>query len=141
MQAITSAIRVACSWGFVRSRRAHIPLPLVARPGRLKRWWLDRSVRAKGMTVVAAPLIALLGVSSASLILQANEQQERHIGLASSAVSNSANQLLADAVNAETGVRGYAATGDPLFLRPYDLALTRIGADRKSLRKAAIAEG
>jgi signal transduction histidine kinase/ActR/RegA family two-component response regulator len=125
----------------VRSRRAHITLPAVARPGRLKRWWLDRSVRAKGMTVVAAPLIALLGVSSASLILQANEQQERHIGLASSAVSNSANQLLADAVNAETGVRGYAATGDPLFLEPYNLTLGRIAKDRATLRTAAVTDG
>ena len=125
----------------MRSRRAHIPLPVVARPGRLKQWWLDRSVRAKGMTVVAAPLIALLGVSSASLILQANERQERHIGLVSSAVSNSANELLADAVNAESGVRGYADTGDTLFLEPYNLTLGRIAKDRATLRTAAEADG
>jgi CHASE3 domain sensor protein len=114
---------------------------VVARPGRLKQWWLDRSVRAKGMTVVAAPLIALLGVSSASLILQANERQERHIGLVSSAVSNSANELLADAVNAESGVRGYADTGDTLFLEPYNLTLGRIAKDRATLRTAAEADG
>ena len=44
-------------------------------------------------------------------------------------------------MNAETGVRGYGMTGDPLFLAPYNLALTRISADRKSLRDAAITEG
>jgi signal transduction histidine kinase/CheY-like chemotaxis protein len=125
----------------VGPRKARRPLPTVARPGRLQQWWLDRSVRAKGMTVVAAPLIALLGVSSASLILQANERQERQIGLASFALSNSANQLLADAVNADTGVRGYADTGDPLFLEPYNLAHGRIAKDRVTLSTAAVADG
>jgi len=33
--------------------------PAAIRPGRLRRWWLDRSVRVKGTIVVAAPLIAL----------------------------------------------------------------------------------
>jgi hypothetical protein len=33
--------------------------PAAARPGRLRRWWLDRSVRVNGTIVVAAPLIAL----------------------------------------------------------------------------------
>jgi hypothetical protein len=33
--------------------------PAAVRPGRLRRWWLDRSVRVKGTIVVAAPLIAL----------------------------------------------------------------------------------
>ena len=44
-------------------------------------------------------------------------------------------------MNAETGVRGYAATRDPLFLAPYNLTLTRIGAERRSLREAAVMEG
>ena len=44
-------------------------------------------------------------------------------------------------MNAETGIRGYAATRDPLFLAPYNLTLTRIGAERRSLREAAVIEG
>jgi signal transduction histidine kinase/CheY-like chemotaxis protein len=44
-------------------------------------------------------------------------------------------------VNAETGIRGYAATRDPLFLAPYTLTLTRIGAERTTLRNDALAEG
>ena len=31
-------------------------------------------------------------------------------------MSSSAQQVMSDALNAETGLRGYAATGDPLFL-------------------------
>ena len=115
--------------------------PAAVRPGRMQRWWLDRSVRAKGMIVVAVPLIALIAVTSASLALQHNERQERSVALTASALTASAQQVLADAVNAETGVRGYAATGDPLFLQPYNLALTRIAGDRAALRAAAVAEG
>ena len=93
------------------------------------------------MTVVAVPLIALIAVTSASLVLQHNERQERAVALTASALSNSAQQVLSDAVNAETGMRGYAATVDPLFLQPYNLTLTRIAADEAALRAAAVAEG
>jgi signal transduction histidine kinase/ActR/RegA family two-component response regulator len=108
---------------------------------RLQRWWLDQSVRAKGTIVVAVPLIALIGVTSASLVLQHNEQQERQVTLTASTLSTSAQQVLADAVNAETGLWGYAATANPLLLQPYKLALTHIAVDRAALRSAAVAEG
>jgi signal transduction histidine kinase/ActR/RegA family two-component response regulator len=107
----------------------------------LQRWWLDQSVRAKGLIVVAVPLIALLGLTSANLLLQQNESNERNISLTARNLDTAAYQVLADAVNGETGIRGYAATRDPLFLAPYTLMLTRIGAERGSLRAAAVAEG
>ncbi len=98
-------------------------------------------MRVKGRIVVAVPLIALIGVTSASLVLQHNEQQERQVSRTASALSTAAQQVLSDAVNAETGVRGYAATGDPLFLQPYNLTLTRIAQDRVVLHNAAVAQG
>jgi signal transduction histidine kinase/CheY-like chemotaxis protein len=107
----------------------------------MHRWWLDRSMRAKGMVVVAVPLIALIAVTSASLALEQNERQERSVALTASTLTTSAQQVLADAVNAETGVRGYAATRDPLFLQPYNLTLTRLARDQAALRAAASAEG
>jgi len=39
------------------------------RPGRLRQWWLDRPVRAKGMIAVTFPMIALMAVTAASLML------------------------------------------------------------------------
>jgi signal transduction histidine kinase/ActR/RegA family two-component response regulator len=115
--------------------------PAAAHPGRLHQWWLNRSVRAKGIIVVAVPLISLISITSASLVLQANERQERSAGRAASNVSSAAQQVMNDALNAETGLRGYAATGDPLFLQPYNRTLTRVGTDRATLRQAAVAEG
>jgi signal transduction histidine kinase/CheY-like chemotaxis protein len=113
----------------------------LVRPGRLRQWWLDRSVLVKGMIVVSIPLAALLAITSASLVLQASERQERRVGTAASNLSASANQVLADAVNAETGLRGYVATGEPLFLQPYNLTLNRFGRDLRALHAAAIAGG
>jgi signal transduction histidine kinase/CheY-like chemotaxis protein len=125
----------------VGSRAAGSVWPVAGRPGRFGQWWLDRSVRAKGLIVIAVPLLALIGTTSASLILQNQEHQVRTVARAASAVVNGADQVLIDAMNAETGVRGYAVTRDPAFLGPYHVALARIGADRKSLRAAAVAEG
>jgi signal transduction histidine kinase/ActR/RegA family two-component response regulator len=98
-------------------------------------------VRAKGLIVVAVPLIALMGLTSANLLLQQNESNVRSISISARNLDDAASQVLADAVNGETGIRGYAATGDPVFLAPYNLTLTRISAERKSLRQAAVIEG
>jgi len=107
----------------------------------LRQWWLDRSVLAKGLMVVAVPLILLIAVTSANLVLQSRERQARSVGLRAGAVSDTAEQVLIEALNAATGVRGYAATRDPLFLAPYHVALARVGADRTSLRDAAAKVG
>jgi signal transduction histidine kinase/AmiR/NasT family two-component response regulator len=112
-----------------------------ARGGRLGRWWLDMSVRAKGMIVVAVPLVALIGLASSTLVLLQSERQERHVATAASSLINAANQVLADAVNAQTGVLGYAASGDRLFLDPYSNTVKRLPADLAALRASAAAEG
>jgi PAS domain S-box-containing protein len=125
----------------MRSREASSASPAAAQRRRLHRWWLDRSVRTKGLIVVAIPLIALTAITGANLALQYNERQARSVATAGNTLAKVGNQVLADAVNGETGVRGYAATRDPLFLAPYNLMLTRIGAERTALRKAASIEG
>jgi len=125
----------------MRSREAGSASPDAVQQHGLRRWWLDRSVRTKGLIVVAVPLIALLGITSANLVLQQLETNERTVSVNARNLDTTAAQVLADAVNGETGIRGYATTGDPTFLDPYNLTLTRIGAERKSLRQAAILTG
>jgi signal transduction histidine kinase/ActR/RegA family two-component response regulator len=122
-------------------REAGSAPPEVDRARGLRQWWLNRPLRAKGLVVVAVPLVALMGVTSTNLLLQHSQTHERNISLHARSLATAAGQVLADAVNAETGIRGYAATRDPLFLAPYNLTLTRIGAERRSLRAAAVIEG
>jgi CHASE3 domain sensor protein len=107
----------------------------------LHRWWLDRSVRAKGLIVVAVPLIALIAATTVSMALQYNERRERAAGRAASSLTTAATQVLTDALNGETGVRGYAATRTPVFLAPYTAALARVATDQRAMRDAATAEG
>jgi signal transduction histidine kinase/CheY-like chemotaxis protein len=125
----------------VRSREARSASAGTVQTHGIRQWWLNRPVRTKGLIVVAVPMIALLGLASANLLLQRNESNERSMSTHARNMDDTASQLLADAVNGETDIRGYAATRDPLFLAPYTLTLTRIGAERRSLREAAVTEG
>jgi len=125
----------------MRSREARPAPPGTDRAPGLRRWWLDRSLRAKGLIVVAVPLIALLSITSANLVLQQDETSDRTVSLNARDLDEAAAQVLADAVNGETGIRGYFATRDPTFLDPYNLTLTRIGAERTLLRKDAVMVG
>jgi signal transduction histidine kinase/CheY-like chemotaxis protein len=125
----------------MRSREARSAPPGTVQAHGIRQWWLNRSVRTKGLIVVAVPMIALMALTSANLLLQQDETHERTGSTAARNLEETADQVLADAVNGETGVRGYAATRDPLFLAPYTLMLTRIGAERRSLREDAVIEG
>ena len=108
---------------------------------RLLQWWLNRSVRVKGLVVLAVPMLCLLGVVAASLALQLQERDQRRISVQANALTTAARSVLVDAIDAETGVRGYVGTNDPLFLAPYLAAVSRLPADIQALRRAAVAEG
>src|ERR1017187_3362220 len=116
--------------GSMRSREARSAPPGADQAHGLRQWWLNQSLRTKGMIVVAVPLIVLMGLTSANLLLQHNESHERDISTNARSLAAAASQVLADAANAETGIRGYAATRSPLFLAPYTVTLTRLGAER-----------
>jgi signal transduction histidine kinase len=115
--------------------------PAAERVRRLQRWWLDRRLRTKGLLVVAVPLVILMGLTAANLLLQQSEGAVRTEGTRERNLEDAAGQFLTDLVNAETGVRGYLVTRDPLFLAPYNVALTRLNAERRSVREAAIVAG
>jgi hypothetical protein len=66
----------------------------------LRKWWLDKSLRKKSLIVVAVPLIALMGITSANLLLNRSEDHERGVSRDARALDSAASQVLADAVNA-----------------------------------------
>ncbi|MGN6680561.1 MAG: ATP-binding protein [Streptosporangiaceae bacterium] len=106
--------------------------------GGLSRWWLNRPVRAKGMIAIVVPLVALLVTAAASLGLQIREQEARDVGRANFNLIAAADRVLGHAVDGETGVRGYAATDETVFLAPYRLMQLQMGGARKAFRVASV---
>lgn len=90
------------------------------------RWWLDTSLRTKGLIVLAIPMVTLVALGVSNLMLSTKLDA---LFSASSASSNSisvVNQRLQVVLDAETSVRGYVATGNPAFLAPYDAAIKEL---------------
>jgi CheY-like chemotaxis protein len=52
----------------MRSREARSALPGTDQAHGLRQWWLDRSLRTKGLIVVTLPLVALMGLTAANLL-------------------------------------------------------------------------
>jgi signal transduction histidine kinase/CheY-like chemotaxis protein len=101
------------------------------------RWWRNSRLWVKGALVLALPVVALLAMGTANLIV-GNELD--HLSSATSSTTSSIvdiNHSLELALDAETGVRGYAATGNPAFLQPYNQALAAL----RPLRKAKTIDG
>ncbi|MGD0041744.1 MAG: CHASE3 domain-containing protein, partial [Isosphaeraceae bacterium] len=92
-------------------------------------------MKAKGRILAALVGILLLAVLGVTIPIQAYRQvvdaadARRH----SNEVVRRANDLLSELKDAETGERGYALTGDPAFLEPYNNALARIDSDLATL--------
>lgn len=82
------------------------------------RWWLDRSLRSKGLLVLTLPLSML--VAAAVMFFLANAQadaQQEELGHTREAEAGLA-ELRALVVDGETGLRAFLATGDEAFLEP-----------------------
>ena len=105
--------------------------------------WGHLSLRTKGLMVIAIPLVPLL-TAMGMLLVQTRNDVDTDRQITSTRQSRDGTQaVLAIAVDAETGVRGYAATGNPVFLEPFTDAvadLERIGelVERAGLPPAAL---
>jgi two-component system sensor histidine kinase/response regulator len=95
---------------------------------RRRRSWNDLSIRRKGMVVVVLPLLALVLDSTLLFVVTRGQQSATSDVRRSIDVRTATRDLLLILVDAETGVRGYLATGDQQFLEPYDAALSRLTA-------------
>ncbi|GAA0628092.1 ATP-binding protein [Sporichthya brevicatena] len=90
------------------------------------RWWSDRSLRTKGVLVLALPLFAFVvaAVVFLSVLAQTDRSQERVED------TRQAQDKLAQAyrlvIDGETGIRGYLATGDRQYLAPTTAARGRL---------------
>jgi hypothetical protein len=88
---------------------ADLPRPRTA----LGRWWLDAPLRTKGTVVLALPMLCLVAAGLSNLVLT---QQLDDLVSSTTSTHAALTTLQADEAeitDAETAVRGYAATGDP----------------------------
>jgi signal transduction histidine kinase/ActR/RegA family two-component response regulator len=103
-----------------------------------RRPWERSSLRAKGLMLIAIPLLPLVVLMS-TLLLQAREDvrsDERITELRRT--RDAAEHLLSTAVDAETGIRGYVATGNPEFLEPFDNAMANLIGLARTLTDAKV---
>jgi hypothetical protein len=102
----------------------------------ITRKWFVSGVRTKALMGVALPLLVLVLVVLSSLFLQSRERSQRSVDRATTQVNTASATVLLDALNAETGVRGFALTGDVTFLQPYYAVVNRRFKDEEALRSA-----
>lgn len=90
--------------------------------------------------MVIVPLLALLAVVGMSLALQLQERQVRADATRANMLATAAQNALVAALNGETGVRGFAATGNETFLDPYNQELRHLPVTLAALDRAAMAQ-
>ena len=79
------------------------------------------TLRARLVAILAVVALLLVGTLTAQLVLQARQRDVRNDLLdRTDPALVAAGDLLAGLVDQETGVRGYALSGDPRFLEPYE---------------------
>jgi len=81
--------------------------------------WADLPARTKVLTLLSLPLGALLTCVISSILLVGQTNDLLTTTHQTTAAINDLNAKLQLLTNAETGVRGFAATGDAVFLQPY----------------------
>ena len=96
-------------------------------------WWNDRSIRAKGIALVLAPLLVLLVL--APLLLITMHASDRASAIEEHAIQTelAAGRALQDLLEAETNVRGFLLTGDGDLLLAYREARARTALDQAEL--------
>ncbi|WP_019875802.1 ATP-binding protein [Sporichthya polymorpha] len=90
------------------------------------RWWSNRSLRTKGVLVLALPLLAFVGAAVVFLsVLSQTERSQDRVDETRQAQDELA-QAYRLVIDGETGIRGYLATGDRQYLAPTRTAQERL---------------
>ena len=84
----------------------------------------------RALVVASVVLLLILFVASSALSVQAYVRYVR-ANSTTSAVIEASDSLLIELLNAETGQRGYLLTSEPVYLQPYNTALSTVPADQR----------
>jgi PAS domain S-box-containing protein len=95
------------------------PEPSSRPAGRLAQGWANRSLRTKGLTVVAIPLLALLFVAPVYYLSQRRAEEASAWVVHTLEVGNQIDRVQNLSQGASLGIRGYLLTGSREFLDRY----------------------
>ncbi len=93
---------------------------------------MARLVATPRALALALALFLILFAGSAALSVRAYVLYGTANSVTSGVV-NASNKLLIELLNAETGQRGFLLTGKPIYLQPYDNALSAVPPDQQRL--------
>jgi signal transduction histidine kinase len=85
--------------------------------------WSDLPICLKGLILIVLPMCSLLFVSVANGITDRKQTEADSEAKASIRAQDRAHDLLKVLLHADTAVRAYALTQDPVLLQPYERAL------------------
>jgi signal transduction histidine kinase/CHASE3 domain sensor protein len=103
--------------------------------------WARRSLRAKLLTTVAVPIVALLIAIAAIFTTRLIGTRAADDAVRAMETQLALDQVLLLTVEAETSTRGYLATGRSEFLEPRDHAIRRLPAARAQLDQLIADQG
>ncbi|HYZ15107.1 MAG TPA: response regulator [Candidatus Acidoferrum sp.] len=87
--------------------------------------------------LIAIPMVAMLAFLASMASLAGTIEDLSKVTRQSSVLVIAAQNLLSSTIDAETGMRGYLATGEPQFTQPYDDALRTIPKTSADLSRLA----
>src|SRR5882672_8957685 len=92
------------------------------------------SLSQKGLLVVGVPVAFQVILLLSLFAIERAHDRDRTANRRSKEIIASGYRLLGLLVDAETGMRGYALTGNPVFTQPYDRAIVQFPAELEHLR-------
>lgn len=96
-----------------------------------------KSLSRRGLIVVALPAATQIILFSSLVWMNARVDRDREEELRSAATVATTYRLLGLLVDCETGMRGFAATGMPLFAEPYERAVGQVPIEMARLKTLA----
>jgi len=100
----------------------------------LSQWWSNRSLRVKGLVVIAVPLFVLLGALVAGYLMGIESRRAQQGVQRTLQIQHDIQEVHTLLAEAATGVRGYLLTGRPNFLERYRIAETELPKTLQRLR-------
>lgn len=100
----------------------------------LSQWWSNRSLRVKGLVVIAVPLFVLLGALVSGYLMGIESRRAQQGVQRTLQIQHDIQEVHTLLAEAATGVRGYLLTGRPNFLERYRIAETELPKTLQRLR-------